>query len=574
MKKAILLLLILTAISCSTKPYADKIFINATIYTMNANQPTAESVAVANGKIIYVGDKDEALELQGEKTEVVDLQGGTMTPGFIESHGHLMALGYNLLELDLLDITSYQEMVDRVQTAVENAPPGQWILGRGWHQSKWDSLPQTMVKGYQTHDKLSAVSPNNPVYLRHASGHAALANAKAMELAGVNQLSIENIHQIEMQGGEVVRDSNGNPTGIFNENAEIIVLRVIPKPTKEMNIQAFELAMKACAENGITSFHDAAVDKGYKVQFQEYYDLIKDYKGKNALSVRFYLMLTGWNEELMDDWYKSGPEIDSSHWVTVRSVKLNCDGALGSRGAWLLDEYTDMPGHYGHETMPMEVVTSISVKALLNGFQVCSHAIGDRANQDILNRYEKVFNDHPELSKNHRFRIEHVQHLHPDDISRFGELGVIASMQAIHMSSDRPWAIDRLGKQRIDEGAYMWQELLSADAKVINGTDVPIEPINPIASFYASVSRRTLKGEPEGGYEPKQKMTREQALRSYTLDAAYGEFAEDVKGSIEVGKLADFTVFSQNIMTVPEDELLKTVIEMTIVDGNTVYNAN
>ena len=266
-----------------------------------------------------------------------------------------------------------------------------------------------------------------------------------------------------------------------------------------------------------------------------------------------------------------GIYLDSGNWLSIRSIKLNCDGALGSRGAWLLEEYTDMPGHTGHETLPMEVVSEVSEKALEAGFQVCSHAIGDRANQEILDRYEKAFQNNSSASTDHRFRIEHAQHLHPDDIPRFGELGVIAAMQAIHMSSDRPWAIDRLGKKRIDEGAYMWQELLKTGAKVINGTDVPVEPVDPIASFFASVTRKTLKGEPEGGFEPAQKMTREQALKSYTLDAAYGEFAETIKGSIEVGKLADFTVFSQDIMTVNEDELLKTVVEMTIVDGNTVY---
>ncbi|MDH5367124.1 MAG: amidohydrolase family protein, partial [Cyclobacteriaceae bacterium] len=299
--------------------------------------------------------------------------------------------------------------------------------------------------------------------------------------------------------------------------------------------------------------------------------LYKEFLKEGKLSVRNYVMITGRDQELVHEWLEKGVYIDSSHWLTIRSIKLNCDGALGSRGAWLLEEYSDMPGQHGHETLPMEVVSEISEKALKSGFQVCSHAIGDRANQEILDRYESAFNNNSDLSGNHRFRIEHAQHLNPDDIPRFGELGVIAAMQAIHMSSDRPWAIDRLGKKRIEEGAYMWQELLNTGAKVINGTDVPVEPVNPIASFYASVTRKTLKGEPDGGYESAQRMTREQALKSYTLDAAYGEFGEMIKGSIEVGKLADFTVFSQDIMTVDEKDLLKTVVDMTIVGGNTVY---
>jgi predicted amidohydrolase YtcJ len=284
-----------------------------------------------------------------------------------------------------------------------------------------------------------------------------------------------------------------------------------------------------------------------------------------------YAMLTGWDKELLNEWYEKGPEIDSAHLFTIRSIKLNCDGALGSRGAWLLKEYTDQPGHFGHETLPMSFVSTTSTKGLENGFQVCSHAIGDRANQEILDRYEKAMNENPEKTTDHRFRIEHAQHLHPDDIPRFAELGVIPAMQAVHMSSDRPWAIDRLGEKRIKEGAYMWQALLQSGVPIVNGTDVPVEPIDPLASFYASVSRKTLEGTPEGGYEPEQKMTREQALKSYTLDAAFGAFEEDIKGSIEVGKLADFTIFDKDIMSIPENEILETAVSITIFDGRVVY---
>jgi hypothetical protein len=285
-----------------------------------------------------------------------------------------------------------------------------------------------------------------------------------------------------------------------------------------------------------------------------------------------YVMVSGPNRELTKKWLDRGPLIDTTdHFLTVRSIKLNCDGALGSRGAWLLEEYSDRPGTFGLETLPMDYVLEISRKGLQNGFQVNSHAIGDRANREVLDRYDSALKEFPDLAADHRFRIEHAQHLHPDDIPRFGQLGVIAAMQAIHLSSDRPWAIERLGEKRIVEGAYMWQSLLKSGAKVINGTDVPVEPIDPIASYYASVSRKTLKEEPEGGYEPKEKMTRQQALRSYTLDAAFGEFEEDIKGSIEVGKLADFTVFDQDIMTIDEDDILDTHVYMTVVNGQVVY---
>ena len=283
-------------------------------------------------------------------------------------------------------------------------------------------------------------------------------------------------------------------------------------------------------------------------------------------------MINGVNEKLLEEYYNKGPEIGlGNNFLTIRAIKLLSDGALGSRGAWLLEPYSDRPGHYGHEIILMQYVYTVAQDALKHGFQLCVHAIGDRANREVLNQYEKAFKENPEAVKDHRFRIEHAQHLTTQDIPRFAQLGVIPAMQAIHMSSDRPWAIDRLGKERIEEGAYVWQKLLKSGARIANGTDVPVEPISPVACFYASVTRRTLKGEPSGGYEPDQKMTREQALRSYTLDAAYAGFEENIKGSIKVGKLADFTVFSQDIMKVPEDDLLKTEIEYTIIDGKVVY---
>lgn len=545
---------------------ADMVVRGGTIYTMNEAQPNAEAVAIKSDRIIFVGSSNEVQDYIAESTEVIDLKGLTMTPGLIEGHGHFMGLGYSELNLNLLDVTSYEELVNRVKEAVEKAEPGQWITGRGWHQSKWTSAPEPMIHGFQTHQLLSEVSPDNPVFLRHASGHAGFANAKAMEIAGVMPLSKENIQDLNVEGGEIIRDELGNPTGIFNERAMELITSHIPDSTPEKDRQALALAVKACHTNGITSFHDAGIGR-------ENIELYHKAKENGELVVRIYAMLTGFDRELLEEWYEKGPEIDTAdHLLTIRSVKLNCDGALGSRGAWLLEAYTDRPGHFGHETLPMDFVYETSHKALKSGFQVCSHAIGDRANREILDRYEKAFNENPEAAKDHRFRIEHAQHLHPDDIPRFAELGVVPAMQAIHMSSDRPWAIDRLGEQRIKEGAYVWQKLLQSGARIVNGTDVPVEPIDPIASFYASVSRKTLEGTPEGGYEPDQKMTREQALRSYTLDAAYGAFEENIKGSIEPGKLADFTIFSQDLMTVPEDQLLQTDIKMTIVGGKVVYN--
>lgn len=551
-------------ISCgpSVQP-ADKVILGGTIYTVDEKQPTVEAVVI-NGNIIeFAGKETEARKYIGEKTEVIDLEGKTMTPGFIEGHGHFMGVGYNELNLDLMYVTSYEELVAKVKEAVDKAQPGQWILGRGWHQDKWDTKPDKMIKGFQTHHLLSEVSPNNPVFLRHASGHAALANAKAMEVAGVNQLSVETLKESSEEGGEIIRDEMGNPTGIFNERAMGIISKHIPQDDESRDSQALSLAIQACWRNGITSFHDAGASR-------ENIELFNQFKNDGKLGVRLYVMLTGWDRDLVYEWFKKGPVVDPDNLLTIRSVKLNCDGALGSRGAWLLEPYTDRNDFYGMATFPMDSVLSVSRTALKSGFQVCAHAIGDRANQEILNRYEQAINENPGV-KDHRFRIEHAQHLHPNDIPRFGKLGVIPAMQAIHMSSDRPWAIERLGEKRIKEGAYMWQSLLKSGAVIVNGTDAPVEPLNPIPSFYASVTRKTLKGEPEGGYEPEEKMTRAQALRSYTLDAAYGAFEENIKGSIEKGKLADLVVFTENIMEAEEMDILKAEVAMTIVDGKVVY---
>ena len=564
---ALLLLTILVLQACNSGEKADSIFYNGTIYTVDDSNPQVEAVAVKNGMIIATGSKAEIMKLQGDDTEMVDLQGQTMTPGFIESHAHMMGVGYNKLELDLMYVKTYDELVEKVAEAVEKAQPGDWITGRGWHQDKWIEKPDHMVKGFQTHDKLSEVSPNNPVWLRHASGHAAFANAKAMELAGVNNLSIESL-QGEVEGGEIIKDELGNPTGVFTERAASIVGKLVPAETEERAEQALQMAIDECLRLGITSFHDAGSG-------QDFIDRLQRFKDQGKLKVRMYTMLTGRSPQLLEEWYKKGPMIDPDHLHTVRSIKLNCDGALGPRGAWLLEEYTDRPGHYGHETLPMETVTEVSEKALASGFQVCSHAIGDRANREILDRYEAAFNKYPNIDRRaQRFRIEHAQHLSEEDIARFGEMNIVAAMQAIHMSSDRPWAIDRLGEERIVEGAYVWQKLMQSGAVVCNGTDAPVEPLDPLPSFYASISRKTLEGFPEEGFEADQAMTRAQALKSYTLDGAYAEFEEDFKGSIEVGKAADFTIFNKNIMTIPEQEILKTKVSMTVVGGEIVYKAD
>jgi len=548
----------LVLFSCGEKKkneVGDLIIYGGPIYTVS-NSPSVESVVAKDGKILFVGDKETAMQYQGEGTEELDLNGKTMTPGLIEAHAHIMGVGYNRLNIDLLQVKSYEELIQKVEEVAANTPKGQWILGRGWHQDKWNEQPESRFKGFPTHHLLSERVPDHPVWLSHASGHMGLANEAAMGVANVKR----NTEQPD--GGEIFKGIDGNPTGIFNETAQANISSVVPETTDEREAKALELAVQELLENGITSMHNAGAS-------QRDIDLFKSFAKEGKLGVRVYTMLSGRDSVLLSNYYKSGPEIGLyDDFLTVRSIKLYADGALGSRGAWLLEEYTDAKGKFGHNVTPMNEIETVTKDGYKNGFQLCVHGIGDRANREILDIYERTFNGE---KKDHRFRIEHAQHIDLEDIPRFSGLGVIASMQAIHMASDRPWAIDRLGKKRIEDGAYVWQKLLESGAKVINGTDAPVEPISAIASFYASVTRQTLKGSPEGGYEPGQKMTREQALKSYTLDAAYGAFEEHIKGSIEVGKLADFTVFSQDLLAVSDEDILNTQIEYTIVGGKILY---
>ena len=526
------------------------------IHTMANGQPEVEAVVVADGRILFAGSRQDAQGWTSADTRMLDLAGKTMIPGFIESHGHIMSFGYSLKELDLSGAATYSDMVAQVAAAVAAAQPGEWIIGNGWHQSKWVTPPPVEVKGFQTHGLLSEVSPDNPVLLNHASGHAVMVNARAMQVAGIDA------NTVVPEGGEVIKDANGEPTGILTENAMDLAYRVVPPHTAAQHQAALSLALTELARNGITSFQDAG-------SVQADLDAYRALYAQGKLSSRLWVMLAGWDEALLAEWLKKGPEIDADHdFLTIRAIKLVADGALGSRGAWLLKPYSDRPDWSGSASIPMETVLTVAREALQAGFQLCVHAIGDRANREVLDQFETAFHgQHSDA----RFRIEHAQHLSAQDIARFAQLGVIASMQGIHLSSDRPWAIDRLGIERIEEGTYVWRKLLDSGAIIINGTDVPVEPVNPIASFYALVTRKTLAGLPENGYEPSQKLTRPEALSAYTLNAAYGAFEENIKGSIEAGKLADFTILSGDIMTVPESELLDVQIEQTIVGGNTTY---
>ena len=534
------------------KSTADLVLKNGTIHTMAPERSKAQAVAIIGNQIAVVGTNDDVAPYVGSDTRVIDLRGQAVYPGFKESHGHLMGIGTAKLQLDLVGTKSYKEMIDRIVARAKNAAPGEWVTGRGWHEEKWTDRSSLTVRGFMTHHDLTDAVPNNPVYVRRADGHAAFANGKAMELAGVNR------NTQAPEGGEIIKDKDGNPTGVFVDQA----MRLIKTPgiSENQKRQALELGIQECLANGITMFDDAGVDLAT-------IELYKEFADNGDLGIRLYVMAGG-----LTTMRRIGQPILNygNGFLTIRTVKLVADGALGSRGAALLEEYEDDPGNSGFYTTPPETIYTASKYGLENGWQVATHAIGDRGNRMMLDMYEKAMSEYPHV-KDHRFRDEHTQILDEADIKRFAKLGVIASVQGIHATSDLPWAPDRLGVHRTEEGGYVWQKLLKENVKVINGTDAPVEDISPVASYYASVTRQKEDGTPHGGMYPDQRMTRHEALRSYTLDAAYGSFHEKKGGSIEVGKLADFTILSKDIMTVPEREILDAEVIYTIIDGIVRY---
>lgn len=541
----------------SNKEVADLVIFNGAIYTVNEANDRVSAVAVKNGKILAVGDA--AQDLIGAETKKIDLNGRVCYPGFIEGHAHIMGIGDNLVNIDLMGTKSYDEIIEAVKQRAAKTPKGEWVLGRGWHQDKWVTTPENMFNGFPTHHDLSKAVPDHPVWLKHASGHASLVNAKAMELAAINEKSISP------DGGEIFKGIDGQPTGVLNEMADDVMADIVPKASEDTRLHSLNLAMDECLKNGLTSFHQAGSSRAD-------IELFKKLANSGALRTRLYVMLGGSYNALLNDFFEKGPYLDSNNFLSIRSVKLYADGALGSRGAWLLEPYEDAHHTSGHNVVSMDTIKAIASSAYKAGFQVCTHAIGDRANREVIDIYEEIWEENKEANpQSLRYRIEHAQHIDPLDLPRFEKFGIVPAMQAVHMSSDRPWAIDRLGKKRIEEGAYMWRDLLDRGVKIVNGTDAPVEPLTPFASFFASVTRKTLKGNPVGGYEPSQRMTRLEALKSYTIFPAYGAFEENIKGSIAVGKLADFTILDRDILTVPEEDILEAQVEMTIVGGKVLY---
>ncbi len=552
-------------LSCTSEPReaADLVLDNGKVVTVASGLPQAESIALRGAKILAVGSREEISRHIGPGTEVVDLAGRLAIPGFIEGHGHFMSLGRAKMILDLTTAESWESIVAQVAEAAAGAKPGEWILGRGWHQEKWNAPPEPAVEGNPVHDTLSAASPENPVYLTHASGHASFVNARAMELAGIDADSPDP------PGGELVRKAGGEPTGLLRETAQRLVRAAIERSRAELTegeLEAerrrqVELAGAEALAKGVTSFHDAGV--GF-----DNIDFLRVLEDEGALPIRLYAMVRfASNEEMAEKLPLYRSEAGDDDYLVVRSIKRQIDGALGSHGAWLLEPYEDLPESVGLVLEPEEDIRRTAELAIEHGYQVNTHAIGDKANRRVLDIYEEVFATAEETG-DRRWRIEHAQHLHPDELDRFPELGVIASMQGVHCTSDAPWVLKRLGAERAESGAYMWRSLLDRGVVINNGTDVPVEDIDPIASFYSTVTRKTADGE---AFYPAQAMTREEALHSYTLAGAYAAFEEDLKGSLEPGKLADVVVLSKDILTVPDDEIRTAVVDLTVVGGEIRY---
>jgi len=542
--------LALAAPAAAATPPADLVLKNAIVHTVDAKRPRAEAVAVRANRIVAVGANVEVLPLVGPRTRVLDLAGRTLVPGFDDSHAHMLGIGFARLDVDLVGTRSYAEVVERVAKAVKTRRPGEWVRGRGWHEGKWDAPAPGAVRGFPTHAALTAASPDNPVVLERADGHAVLANAKAMASKGITR------ETRTPAGGEVIRNAAGEATGVFVDNAEGLVAP--PERSPEDVRRALELAMDECLAKGVTSLTDAGAGT-------EVVALYREAAAARGLRTRLYVMAAG-----LPTMRALGRPDPGNGMLAVRAVKLYADGALGSRGAALLEPYSDDPGNSGLLVTPPEGLLEAARFALAHGFQVGTHAIGDRANRIVLDAYETAFRENP-AARDPRFRVEHAQILDAADIPRFGRLGVLAAMQGIHCPSDRPWAPGRLGDARVAEGGYVWRKLLDTGARILNGTDAPVEDVSPIQNFHATVTRQDEDGRPPGGFDPDQKLTRAEALRTMTLDAAYGSFAEVEKGSIEVGKLADLVVLSQDILAVSDEALMRTEVVATIVDGKLLY---
>lgn len=476
---------------------------------------------------------------------VVDASTATILPGLTDAHGHLYGLGLSLDVVNLVDTTSYDEVIARVKERASRAAAGEWVIGRGWDQNDWP------VKEFPTSAALDAAVPDHPVFLRRVDGHAAIANSAAMRLAGVTAASKDP------DGGRVERDASGNPTGVFIDNAMDLVENSIPAPSAELRKVRVLAAAQAIAATGLTAMHDAGIDGMTITAVRQLID-------EQRFPIRVYGML-GDNDALLDSWFKSGPLLEYGGRLTVRSVKLYADGALGSRGAALLAPYSDDPGNSGLMIANPAHLEDVARRARASGFQVNAHAIGDRGVRNVIDAYAAAG-----VEPRDRFRVEHLQVIAPEDVPRLVRQGIIASMQPTHATSDMYWAEARLGPERV-RGAYAWRTVLNAGGRLALGSDFPVEAVNPFFGIFAAVTRQDQKGWPAGGWYPSEALTLSEAIRGFTSDAAFAAFQEDSRGTIEPGKLADLTIVEGDLFAMPAAELYKARVLYTVVGGEVVY---
>ena len=558
-----LLLFSILFLSCTQKETADLILINGKILTLNPSNPEVAAIATKGDKILAVGTTKAIQQHRSDHTKVIDLKRQLAIPGLIEGHGHYMSLGRTLMQLDVSKAKSWDEIVNIVAVAAKQAKPGDWILGWGWHQDKWEKVPFQSHEGLPIHHSLSAISPNNPVMLSHTSGHGEFINAKAMEMASITKETANPL------GGEIVRDAQGNAIGMLRESAAQLIDEVYQDYQNSRSKEALEkehrqqvaLAAQEALENGITSFQDMGSS------FEEV-ALLKIMAAEGNLPVRLYMAIHDPTEVMSKKLAEFKMIGYGNNYLTNRCIgEKVLDGALGTHGAWLLEPYKDLPHSSGFNVTPVSEIEKSAELAVQYGYQMAIQGIGDKATRVLLGIYENAFKNNP-TQTDWRWRIEHAQVIHPDDLQRFKELDIIAGIQGVFACSDGPWVASRLGEERTKERGYLWRTLIEEGVRVMNGTDPPVEDIDPIASFHCSVSR--VLGNSEI-FQPEQRMTREQALKSYTIDNAYAAFEEDIKGTLEVGKLADITVLSKDIMTIPEGEIMDTEVVYTIVGGEVKY---
>ncbi len=544
-------------------PSADLLLVNADVITVDDDVPSAEAIAIAGDRILAVGASSEIMRYRGDDTEIIDLDGQMVMPGFIEGHGHYTSFGGSLLILDFRYAKSFAEIVSMVAAAAAETPAGEWIVGRGWHQDKWETREDVLVEGLPVHDALSVATPDHPVMLIHTSGHGVFVNAFAMRLVELD----ENTEP--PPGGEIVRDASGRPTGMMREAAQDVFRLAYsghqgrrPAGVAEAELRRMvTLAGEESLRHGITSFQDLGTT------FAEV-DLIRTMADEGALPVRLYMAFEEQAADMaarLDEYRMVGY---GNNFLTVRTIgEKVLDGALGTHGGWLLEPYSDMPRSYGLNVVPVAEIEASAALAIEHDYQMAIQGIGDRAYRELLDIYEAEFKKHPD-KKNLRWRIEHAQVIHPDDVARTVELGVIPAVQGIFACSDGPWVEERLGPERTRERGYIFNTLAEAGAVPTNGTDPPVDEVSPIGSFHCSVTRRL----PDGTlFQPQEAYSRERALYSYTMGNAIAAFEEDIKGSITPGKLADIVVLSQNLLTVPDEALLDTEVVMTIVGGEIRY---